>query len=243
MTSMSAAWDPRFATLRGAMKHRGRLAAFAARGTGDDDAFGGPGAERPRGPGRPGRRRSHRGFDGPGFGPGFPTPGFGPGFGPEFGPGPRGRGHRGTRRSRGDIRLAVLALLAEQPRHGYEIIQEIGERTQGSWRPSPGSVYPTLQQLADEGLVQTEESDGRRTVSLTEAGTSYVEEHRDELSKVWDVAAGDEVSAAVSNLRTQYGQLTAAVSQIMSAGTDEQREAAATALAEARKTIYRLLAE
>jgi DNA-binding PadR family transcriptional regulator len=147
-----------------------------------------------------------------------------------------------VRRSRGDIRLAVLALLAEQPRHGYEIIQEINERTQGSWRPSPGSVYPTLQQLADEGLVRIEESDGRRTVALTEAGTSYVEEHRDELSKVWDTT-GDEVSAAVSNLRTQYSQLHAAVAQIMSAGTDEQREAAATALAEARKTIYRLLAE
>jgi DNA-binding PadR family transcriptional regulator len=246
MTSMSAAWDPRFATLRGAMKHRGRLAAFAARGPGNDDAFGGPGGERPRGPGRPGRRRGARGFDGPGFGPEFPPgfgPGSGPGFGPEFGGGPRGRGRRGLRRSRGDIRLAVLALLAEQPRHGYEIIQEINERTQGSWRPSPGSVYPTLQQLADEGLVRTEESDGRRTVSLTEAGTSYVEEHRDELGKVWDTAAGDEVSAEVSNLRTQYGQLHAAVAQVMSAGTDEQREAAATALAEARKTIYRLLAE
>jgi len=93
------------------------------------------------------------------------------------------------------------------------------------------------------GLVQTEESDGRRTVSLTEAGTSYVEEHRDELSKVWNVAAGDEVSAAVSNLRNQYGQLHAAVAQIMAAGTDEQRETAATALADARKAIYRLLAE
>ncbi|HWN33135.1 MAG TPA: PadR family transcriptional regulator [Pseudonocardia sp.] len=224
------------------MKHRGRLAAFAARGPGDDDAFGGPGGERPRGPGRPGRRRSPRGFDGPGPGPDFPTPGFGPGFGPEFGPGPRGRGRRGLRRSRGDIRLAVLALLAEQPRHGYEIIQEIGERTQGTWRPSPGSVYPTLQQLADEGLVRIEDSDGRRTVALTEAGTSYVEEHRDELTKVWDTT-GDEVSTAVSNLRAQYGQLHAAVAQIMAAGTDEQREAAATALAEARKTIYRLLAE
>ena len=136
----------------------------------------------------------------------------------------------------------MLALLAEQPRHGYEIIQEIAERTSGSWRPSPGSVYPTLQQLADEGLVRTEESEGRRTVALTEAGTTYVEEHRDELAKVWD-SVDDEVSAAVSNLRNQYGQLHAAVAQIMAAGTDEQRETAANALADARKAIYRLLAE
>jgi len=248
MTSINAAWDPRFTALRGALRHRGRLAAFAQRGPGfpdgPDDTSGGEGFERPRGPGRPSRRRGPRGgFEGPGIGPDFAGRGFGPGLGgPGFGPGPRGRGRRSGRRSRGDIRLAVLALLAEQPRHGYEIIQEIAERTQGSWRPSPGSVYPTLQQLADEGLVRTEESDGRRTVELTETGTSFVAEHRDELAKVWDTV-GDEVSAAVSNLRTQYGQLHAAVFQVMTAGTDEQRETAATALADARKAIYRLLAE
>jgi DNA-binding PadR family transcriptional regulator len=136
----------------------------------------------------------------------------------------------------------VLALLAEQPRHGYEIIQEVTQRTGGAWRPSPGSVYPTLQQLEDEGLVRTSESEGRRTVALTEEGTRYVEEHRAELDKVWNVA-GDEVSESVTNLRTQYGQLHAAVAQIMSAGTDQQRDTASSALAEARKTIYRLLAE
>src|SRR4051794_24787319 len=86
---------------------------------------------------------------------------FGPGFGPGFGPrggrgrghGPGRRGHGGRRSRRGDVRAAILALLAEQPRHGYEIIREIGERSGGFWRPSPGSVYPTLQLLADEGLV------------------------------------------------------------------------------------------
>jgi DNA-binding PadR family transcriptional regulator len=235
MTSINAAWDPRF-SIRHAMRHRGRAAAFAQRGPGDED-FGPPGFDRGRGPGR--RRGPRGGFEGPG--PDFPGPGLdgGPGVGPGFGP---GRGRRGGRRPRGDIRLAVLALLAEQPRHGYEIIQEIGERTQGSWRPSPGSVYPTLAQLTDEGLVRTEESDGRRTVELTEAGTQYVAEHRDELDKVWSTV-GDEVSASVTGLRTQYGQLHAAVLQIMSAGTDEQRDTAAAALAEARKAIYRLLAE
>lgn len=197
----------------------------------------------------PGRRR--RGGFGPGgFGPGGlgpggfegpELPGFGPGFGGRGGPRGR-RGHRG-RRSRGDIRLAVLALLAEQPRHGYEIIQEIAERTSGTWRPSPGSVYPTIQQLEDEGLVRTEESEGRRTVHLTEAGQQYVEERAEELERVWSQADQGEVDPTVTALREQYGLLHAAVLQIASAGTDAQRETTASALAEARKTIYRLLAE
>ncbi len=134
----------------------------------------------------------------------------------------------------------MLALLSEQPRHGYEIIQEIAERTSGSWRPSPGSVYPAIQQLEDEGLVRTEEADGRRTVHLTESGQQHVGEHSDELERVW---ATDEINATVTSLRDQYGLLHAAVLQISSAGNDAQRETAATALAEARKTIYRLLAE
>jgi DNA-binding PadR family transcriptional regulator len=183
-----------------------------------------------RGPGRRGRRH------------GGPPP-FVAAFGPvprEFG-GPRRR--RVRRTSRGDIRLAVLALVAEQPRHGYEIIQEIAERTGGAWRPSPGSVYPTLSQLEDEGLVRVEKVEGRRVVHLTEAGTTYVEEHRDELDAVWAAAAadgGDEDGAA---LWEQLAQLHAATHQVLSAGTPEQITAATTALTEARKTIYRLLAE
>ncbi|GAA5171957.1 hypothetical protein GCM10023321_71140 [Pseudonocardia eucalypti] len=244
MTSINPAWDPRWSMLRGALRRHGHQ-AFAHHRPGDGE----PGDDFGRG--RRGHFRGHRsrrgqgGPDfGPGMGPGFgPGPGWGPGFGPPGGGFPGGpRGRRG-RRPRGDIRLAVLTLLSEQPRHGYEIIQEIGERTSGAWRPSPGSVYPTLQQLEDEGLVRTEESEGRRTVALTDEGTRYVEEHRAELDKVWNVAAGDEVSESVANLRTQYGQLHAAVQQIGSAGTDAQRDTASAALAEARKTIYRLLAE
>ena len=194
-------------------------------------------------------------FDGPGGGPEFgrrgrgrafrrPGPGFGPGFGPG---GPRGGfpgrgGRRGRRTSRGDVRSAVLALVAEQPRHGYEIIQEIGERTGGVWRPSPGSIYPTVSQLEDEGLVRTEKVDGRRVVHLTEAGTSYVEEHRAELDAVW-TAASHDVDDDAAALFEQLGQLHAAAHQVMSAGTPEQITAAGAALAEARKTIYRLLAE
>ncbi len=159
-------------------------------------------------------------------------------------PGPRGR--RGRRTARGDIRVAVLALVAEQPRHGYEIIQEIAQRSGGAWRPSPGSVYPTLSQLEDEGLVRVEQTDGRRVVHLTEEGTRYVEEHREELDAVWASVGrdGDDAAdAAAVELWEQLGQLHAAAQQVMAAGTPEQVSATTTALADARKAIYRLLAE
>ena len=156
-------------------------------------------------------------------------------------PGPRGR-RRGRRTARGDIRAAVLALVAEQPRHGYEIIQEIAERTGGAWRPSPGSVYPTLSQLEDEGLVRVEQSDGRRVVHLTEAGTTYVAEHRAELDAVW-ASVGQDDDDDAAELWEQLAQLHAATQQVMGAGNAEQIAAATAALAEARKTIYRLLAE
>ena len=188
---------------------------------------------RGRGRGGPFRRRMAGGFGpgGPGFGPGGPPRGF-PGRG----------GRRGRRTPRGDVRSAVLALVAEQPRHGYEIIQEIGERSGGVWRPSPGSIYPTVSQLEDEGLVSTEKVDGRRVVQLTEQGTRYVEEHRAELDAVWE-AVGRDVDDDAAALWEQLSQLHAAAHQVMSAGTSEQIAAAGAALAEARKTIYRLLAE
>lgn len=184
------------------------------------------------GPGHRGRRHGHSPF-GSGFGPGFPPPrrGFGRG--------------RGWRTSRGDVRAAVLALVAERPRHGYEIIQEIADRSGGTWRPSPGSIYPTVAQLEDEGLVRTEKIDGRRMVQLTEAGTSYVEEHRVELDAVWESVGRrrDGMDDGALDLWEQLGQLYAAAQQVMSAGTPEQITTATTALTDARKTIYRLLAE
>jgi DNA-binding PadR family transcriptional regulator len=185
----------------------------------------------PRGRGRGRGRGRFPGF-GPGFGPGGPPRGGFPGRG----------GRRGRRTPRGDVRSAVLALVAEQPRHGYEIIQEIGERTGGVWRPSPGSIYPTVAQLEDEGLVRTEKADGRRMVHLTEEGTRHVEEHRAELDAVW-TAIGRDVDDDAAALWEQLAQLHAAAGQVMSAGTPEQITAAGEALAEARKTIYRLLAE
>jgi DNA-binding PadR family transcriptional regulator len=133
-------------------------------------------------------------------------------------------------------------VVAERPRHGYEIIQEIGERTGGLWRPSPGSIYPTVAQLEDEGLVRTEQADGRRVVHLTDDGTRYVEEHRAELDAVWE-SVGRDVDQDAAALWEQLAQLHAAAGQVMSAGTPEQVAAASAALAEARKTIYRLLAE
>ncbi|MHA6784226.1 PadR family transcriptional regulator [Pseudonocardia saturnea] len=194
------------------------------------------------------RARRHGGPRfGPGFGPGGPRGGPFPGGPFAGGPFAGGRGRRGGRRtSRGDIRAAVLALLAEQPRHGYEIIQEIAERSGGAWRPSPGSVYPTISQLEDEGLAVVEKTDGRRVVSLTEAGTAWVAEHREELDAVWEQvgrSADEWADGEAGALWEQLGQLHAAAQQVMGAGTPEQVTAATAALTEARKTIYRLLAE
>ena len=238
MTAMNPPWD-----FRGRRHSRPRP-PFGPMAAGMDTPstppFAGPVDDENEGPrgrrGGPGRRERRGGpHFGPGFGPGMPPP-FGRGF-----PGPRGRG-RGRRTARGDIRAAVLALVAEQPRHGYEIIQEIAERSGGAWRPSPGSVYPTLSQLEDEGLVTVEKTEGRRVVSLTEAGTTYVAEHREELDAVW-ASVGQDADDEGTKLMEQLGQLHAAAQQVIGAGTPEQITAASTALAEARKTIYRLLAE
>jgi DNA-binding PadR family transcriptional regulator len=236
MTSMNPSWEAGWPG-RGGHPHR-RHRRFGP-GSGAAEAHMGPPPDHPAGPPEEFARRGGRG--GRPFRRG--VPGFGPGFGPG---GPRGfpgrGGRRGRRTARGDVRSAVLALVAEQPRHGYEIIQEIGERTGGVWRPSPGSIYPTVSQLEDEGLVRTEKSDGRRVVHLTEEGTRYVEEHRAELDAVWS-AVDRDVDDDAAALWEQLAQLHAATHQVMSAGTPEQIIAASAALAEARKTIYRLLAE
>src|ERR687893_3158314 len=99
-----------------------------------------------------------------------------PGFGPP----------RGPRARRGDVRAAVLVLLAEEPRNGYQLMQEIEQRSDGVWRPSPGSVYPALQQLEDEGLVRIAEREGRKAYELTDEGRAHVAARRDELGAPWD---------------------------------------------------------
>ncbi|MDL5156438.1 PadR family transcriptional regulator [Actinomycetospora termitidis] len=217
-----------------------------------------------RGPGQHGEPGGPRGFArrrgggpfgmdfGPPFGPGGPGGGRGRGGrgpgGPFAGPwGPdderrRHHGHGRGRRSRGDVRLAILALLREESRHGYQIIQEIAERSGGSWKPSPGSVYPTVSQLADEGLVQTEKSEGRTVVHLTDTGRTYVEEHAAELDAVWSqVEAGAQ--DGFGDLRTAGRGLAGAVAQVAQVGSPEQVTEATKVLDEARRRLYLLLAE
>jgi DNA-binding PadR family transcriptional regulator len=170
---------------------------------------------------------------------------FGPtmwGMGRGFG-GPRGGGCRGRGRARrGDVRAALLALLAERPMHGYEMIGELEERTGGVWKPSPGSVYPTLQLLEDEGLVSVEELDGKRRFSLTDAGRAATADR--EGPAPWeDIAREHADDADHAELRDGIGQLFGAVRQVAVAGSDEQRRRAVEVLADARRQLYGILAE
>jgi DNA-binding PadR family transcriptional regulator len=163
---------------------------------------------------------------------------FGP-FGPPGPPGPwRGRG-RG-RRGRGDVRAAILALLAERPMHGYEMIQELEARTGGVWRPSPGSVYPTLQLLEDEGLIAGEEGEGRRRFALTDTGRTEAE--RQDQRAPWEqVTAG--VAPGTWSLRDAIAQVAQASWSVGSAGTEAQQAKALEILHDARRRLYAILAE
>src|SRR3954451_440681 len=169
------------------------------------------------------------------WGPTRPGPG-GPG-GP-WGPGGH-RGRRGGRARRGDVRAAMLLLLDEQPQNGYQLIQEIERRTEGVWKPSPGSVYPALQQLEDEGLVATAESEGKRAYELTAEGRAYVDSNREELGDPFAAATGG-VDENVMDLRGLMFQVGAAAMQVAAAGhTDEARKI----LADTRRALYKILAE
>ncbi len=183
---------------------------------------------------------------GPGgpFGPGFGGfPGF-PGFGGERGRrrgGGRGfdRHGRGRRSRRGDVRAAILALLLERPMHGYEMIQEIKERSGDLWRPSPGSVYPTLQLLADEGLINDEGQGSRRLYALTEEGRTAAEAIE---TPPWEEIARDADPRDV-NLRDAIGQLMGATMQVVQAASDEQKRRAVEVLNNARRELYAILGE
>ena len=178
------------------------------------------GGGRRGGPGRGGRLgRARR--------PGGPPPWMAGLFGmgaPERGRGPRVR--------RGDVRAAIIDVLAraardEEPVNGYQVIQQISDKSDGAWRPSPGSVYPTIQQLLDEGLVENDdERGGRRTVRLTAAGVAYAEEHADELAAVWAPfarAEQEERAGEHVDLKAEIGQVMGAVWQIASSGSEAQR--------------------
>jgi DNA-binding PadR family transcriptional regulator len=190
-------------------------------------------------------RDQDAGFQGNlGFGPGRGFEfGFDPrgGFGFGFGPGPRGgrRGGRGRGR-RGDVRAAILKLLAERPMHGYEMIQEIAERSQNLWRPSPGSVYPTLQLLVDEGLLVAREADGsKKLFELTDEGRGAAEKIE---TPPWEEIA-DGVDPGHVNLRSAVAQLMGAVAQSAYTTNEEQQERIVDIVNNARREIYGILGE
>lgn len=161
--------------------------------------------------------------------------GHGGGRGGGFGP-------RGSRRAgRGDVRLAILSLLAEDASNGYGLIKTITEKTGNAWNPSPGSVYPTLQQLVDEELISPS-GDGRRTqYELTDAGRQYVAEHEEEIARAWDAAPGR--SEAEIAFHESVIRLKGVIHQFRHVATDEQRAAATEKLDEARRALYLLLAD
>jgi DNA-binding PadR family transcriptional regulator len=226
-----------------------------------------------RGPGRHGGERGERGFDGgPGWGgpggrgrrrgwgetqavglPPMPTmPPMPPSPDPD-GPFPTeigflgfrgpGYGRRGMRVRKGDVRAAILDLLDEGGEwNGYQLIQEIAGRTNGVWRPSAGSVYPALQQLEDEGLIAPEGEGRRRMYSLTDAGRAYAQEHADELRSSWDAVAGMTDEAAIE-FHDLIRQVMMAVTEVRRAGSADQLAQARTVLAQARRSLYLILAD
>jgi DNA-binding PadR family transcriptional regulator len=155
------------------------------------------------------------------------------GYGRHFGRG-------GPRARRGDVRAAILALLAERPMHGYEMIQQLDERTGGVWRPSAGSIYPTLQLLEDEGLIRGEESEGKRRFELTDEGREQGDAGKGPLP--WEtVTAG--VDPQQIQLRRSFHQLRAAARQVAEAGDEDQATRVRELLDETRRKIYAVLAE
>ncbi len=158
-----------------------------------------------------------------------------------FGLGPDAPMGRGPRRGRGDVRTAALLLLLERPMHGYEMIQEIRERSGEAWSPSPGAIYPTIQLLADEGLITTNDQDGKKVSSLTDAGRTAAEELASTKTAPWDDASNDAGVGAPS-LRHAIHHLLLATKQVAMAGTNAQRQRATELLDETRRKIYALLA-
>jgi DNA-binding PadR family transcriptional regulator len=169
---------------------------------------------------------------------GGPGP-FGGGPGP-FGGGPRGRG-RGGRARRGDVRLGLLLLLAEEPRNGYQLMQTIEERSGGRWRPSPGSVYPTLSQLEDEGLIRATEADGARQFEITDAGRDHLAT-RSEEPPPWD-SSDEPGGRALHELAPLIVQIGKAAWQVAQVGDERQTSRATELLTETRRGLYRILAD
>jgi DNA-binding PadR family transcriptional regulator len=197
----------------------------------------------PRGPGEPGGpwRGPHHGQV-PGGGPPWSGSGWGghnnwPGFGNMFGR---------ARARRGNVRSAILTLLAGQAMNGYQIMQAIEQRSNGTWKPSSGSIYPTLQQLEDEGLVETEEAkpgqQGSKAFKLSAKGKRYVDDNRAELEADW-MPAEEPAADPRWALMNEYRQVAGAAAQVASAGTPKQLEEARQLLGELRRNLYRILAD
>ncbi|MGF7235216.1 MAG: PadR family transcriptional regulator [Frankia sp.] len=179
-------------------------------------------------------RRRHGGFAPGAFGP------RGGGRGRGFGPG----GPRRRRARKGDVRAAILSLLAQEPANGYALIQAISEQSNGAWKPSPGSVYPTLAQLVDEGLITPVDTVAPRSdYHLTEEGQAYVAEHADELAATWDSLTDEGPLDATGELFQATHKLLGVLRQYASEATDDQQRAAASKLDELRREFYRTLGE
>ena len=202
-----------------------------------------PGKRQRRGGRRGGPWGDFGGWDGPG------RQGPPPWVAGLFGLGSTHEQRRGPRARRGDVRSAILDVLRAAEENGeqvngYQVIQQISERSEGAWRASPGSVYPTIQQLHDEGLVETDDERGRKTLALTDEGRQYVAEHADELAQVWkpfDRHATEETS--FSGLKPEIGQVMGAVWQIVTSGSESQQRAAIDVLVETRRKLYGILAD
>lgn len=188
-----------------------------------------------------GRGRRHEGWGGPAGGP---PPWVGQMFGPQWGGPGGGRGRGRARVRRGDVRSAILDVLAhtDEPINGYQVIQQIAERTQDAWKPSPGSVYPTMAQLQDEGLIEDAPT-GRKTVQLTEAGRTHVTENAEEIAGIWAAFDEDEPDQGQLNLKQVIKQTVGAVVQVATEGTPAQQAKAVEILADTRRKLYGLLAE
>ncbi|MBH0128964.1 PadR family transcriptional regulator [Salinibacterium sp. NK8237] len=143
------------------------------------------------------------------------------------------------RMGRGDVRVAILSLLAEESMHGYQIIREIDKRSNGAWKPSPGSVYPTLQLLADEGLIEAHEADGKKTYTLTEKGHDEAQAGR---PAPWENSEAKDSSRPTA-LPHAAAKLAEAVVPLMRTGNPEQVEEAISVIDDARRKLYAILAQ
>lgn len=162
----------------------------------------------------------------------------------------RPEGGRGPRVRRGDVRAAILDVLRaaaerEESPNGYQVIQQITDKSGGAWKPSPGSVYPTIQQLEDEGLVEADDERGRRALRLTEAGAAYCADNAAELEAVWVPFQEPASTAGQPNadFKAEVGQVMGAVWQVVTTGSEPQRAAAVEVLVEARRKLYGILAD